>query len=878
MPRVILKCRYIKHEKEHLSHLVRYIATREGAEPARDTHKHLPATIRQKQLIHEIRQTIPGIAETYEYQDYMQNPCMGNASELIAQAIEQNMDLIAKKENYVDYIANRPGVEKTGAHGLFTDAGIPVMLSSVQKEVAGHEGYVWTFILSIGREDAGRLGYDDVKSWEALLRSKRSQMAEAMKISPEDLRWYAAFHNEGHHPHVHIIAYSQNPEKGFLTEKGIEQMRSMYAKEIFRQDLYALYQEQTSQRDELIRISKEHVQAYEPLMDAGTHNIKLEQLMAELSEKLKTTKGKKVYGYLPPRVKQLVNQIVDELAAEPMIAGCYQRWYESRVEILHTYTDQIPVCPPLSSQKEFKQIKNMIIQEAMALEPAEGWCPEAEQDEMLETIMDHAEVVPQESEYMSTRDLVENETEEINEEMRIESIRTENMRTESIRTTAGYACWSKEYKTARKFLRGTKQVKPDFDVAFQRMTAEAEKGNAFAMCDLGYMLLRGSGCNEDPEIANAWYERALNTFLSVETEEPSNFIEYRIGKLYAAGLGTEQNHVESAKWFSLSADAGNPYAQYSLGMQYRHGQGVSRDDTQAADLFRSSMASGNPYAAWEYGKMARDGIGMKCDTEKAEQAFKQAFRGFLSLEEEAQDDKLYYRIGKMFQDGIGTEQNEEQAICRYQKAIELKNVHAMRALADIYLNREQPEWIQQGIELLEQAANRGDSIAMYRLGLHFLQSGDTEHAIEWLEKSAEEGNFYAEYKLGKLFYEGKELKKNPGAAVYWLTVSAGKGNQYAQYLLGKIYLFDRAIGQDRESGMFWLNESAAQGNIYAIYLLEHQDAWIRMELHSGILRLFHHLSGIFEEQQLAVPNRSYEWIDRKRRKKLMEKKMAQGIY
>ena len=155
---------------------------------------------------------------------------MGNASAFIAISIEQNMDLVAKEGKLCGLYSQPSRGREKGTHGLFTDAGVPVILSRVQEEVARHEGNVWTFILSIRREDAVRLGYDNVKRWEALLRGKRMQMAEAMKMSPENLVWYAAFHQAGHHPHVHMIAYSRDPGKGFLTEKGIEQMRAMYAK------------------------------------------------------------------------------------------------------------------------------------------------------------------------------------------------------------------------------------------------------------------------------------------------------------------------------------------------------------------------------------------------------------------------------------------------------------------------------------------------------------------------------------------------------------------------------------------------------------------------------------------------------------------------
>ena len=828
MPRIILKCRYLKHEKAHLAHLVRYIATREGVEMARDTHDHLPATARQKQLIDELLQALPETQESYEYHDYQANPTMGNASAFIAISIEQNMDLVAKKENYVDYIASRPGVEKRGTHGLFTDAGVPVILSRVQEEVARHEGNVWTFILSIRREDAVRLGYDNVKRWEALLRGKRMQMAEAMKMSPENLVWYAAFHQAGHHPHVHMIAYSRDPGKGFLTEKGIEQMRAMYAKEIFHQDMYEMYLNQTFQRNELVRASADPLKKLFG-QDQGRweESSKLEQLMTQLAADLKQTKGRKVYGYLPPRIKQQVDRIVDVLSMNPAVAGCYQRWYDSRLEILHTYSDQTPERPPLSRQKEFKQIKNMIIREAMELNPDRKWNLEHPMDNMSRTIvegredsLDAALWYPEDA--TAADDM---------------SCMTES--------EEGYAKWTDEYRYARNVLYGTDEAKPDFETAWQMMYSEARQGNAFAMCDLGRMLRHGRGCEPDLEASRAWYLRALRIFLNAEEVKTSAYIEYRIGKMYEAGQGAEQSYGEAADWYELSAMKGNRYALYSLGMMYQRGQGVIRDLKKSADLLKRSMMNGNPYAAWEYGKMLRDGIGLEKNGEKANLAFKTAFFGFLTLAEKQMDDNLMYRIGKMYQDGTGTEKDEGKAVPYFQRAIEFEHVHAMCALADIQIQTGTQEGIQQGIRLLEQSA-----------------------ALE---------NSNAEYKLGKLYHDGLYIDRNLGASVYWLNHGAGHGNQHAQYLLGKLYLFQQTV-RDEESGVFWLQKSASQGNLYAAYLLEHRDEWGRMRLQSGIIRLFHHLSDLFEEQEKEDHSRTQGWIDRKRRRRLKEKKMAQGIH
>ena len=270
-----------------------------------------------------------------------------------------------------------------------------------------------------------------------------------------------------------------------------------------------------------------------------------------------------------------------------------------------------------------------------------------------------------------------------------------------------------------------------------------------------------------------------------------------------------------------------------------------RDLKKSADLLKRSMMNGNPYAAWEYGKMLRDGIGLEKNGEKANLAFKTAFFGFLTLAEKQMDDNLMYRIGKMYQDGTGTEKDEGKAVPYFQRAIEFEHVHAMCALADIQIQTGTQEGIQQGIRLLEQSA-----------------------ALE---------NSNAEYKLGKLYHDGLYIDRNLGASVYWLNHGAGHGNQHAQYLLGKLYLFQQTV-RDEESGVFWLQKSASQGNLYAAYLLEHRDEWGRMRLQSGIIRLFHHLSDLFEEQEKEDHSRTQGWIDRKRRRRLKEKKMAQGIH
>ena len=189
-----------------------------------------------------------------------------------------------------------------------------------------------------------------------------------MKIPLDQFRWYAAFHDESHHPHVHMVCYSADGKSGYLTEHGIEQIKSGLAKEIFRNDLTEIYARQTQRRDSLNQDTQKVLrQIIQQMQDGTLSNERIEQLMLELAKRLKNTSGKKQYGYLKPSVKSLVDGIVDELERDERVAAAYNLWYEMREEVLRTYKDDLPERIPLSRQKEFKRIKNIVIQEAVRL-------------------------------------------------------------------------------------------------------------------------------------------------------------------------------------------------------------------------------------------------------------------------------------------------------------------------------------------------------------------------------------------------------------------------------------------------------------------------------------------------------------------------------
>lgn len=372
MPRLVTKFKYLKpgQNGKSVGGYARYIATREGVEKVDDTHRHAPATKKQQALIEKILRDFPETRGSQEYEDFQREQTVSNASEFISMAIEENLDAVANTKTYADYIATRPRAERFGSHGLFTDDGVQVQLSKVSQELNAYKGNVYTAILSLKREDAARLGFDNGTRWRDFLRGQTQNLSENLKIPMEHLRWYAAFHNEGHHPHIHLIAYSTVPGEGHLSKQGMENMRSAFAREIFSQELLFTYQQQTEYRDRLREQGRESISDIVAQINAGTYrNPQIEELLIQLADRLSRTTGKKVYGYLKPDVKAVVDQIVAELAGDENIQKLYDLWYEQREDVLRTYTDTFPERIPLEQNKEFKSIRNAVIQEALKITP-----------------------------------------------------------------------------------------------------------------------------------------------------------------------------------------------------------------------------------------------------------------------------------------------------------------------------------------------------------------------------------------------------------------------------------------------------------------------------------------------------------------------------
>ena len=477
---------------------------------------------------------------------------------------------------YLEYMAERPR-----SHGLFS-ADSPADLEKTMEEINGHTGPVWTFVYSLKREDAHRLGYENSESWRKLLLAHQIELAQAMKISPKNFRWCAAFHDEKHHPHIHMMVWSANPKQGFLTEKGIEKMRSQLSNEIFRDELLSLYQQKDLSYSQVRDAAVETMGRLIREMETGLcHSPVIAEQMETLSKMLEDHKGKKVYGYLKKPVKTQVDAIVDELSKIPEVAECYEQWNQLRDELERYYKDVPREHLPLSQQKEFKAIKNMVIREAEQLRLGTFTFEDArmrdEVDEDQDAVYSAWDSNWQMAEaYQSAKQVLEEY--ENPEEEKAEQVQVLEQLWQRGFSLAAYQlgkCW----RDGRGFLPDDQQA----ELWFRRA---AEAGYNFAQYALGKLLQSQKRMDE----AVSWYGKAA--------AQGNSWAAYRLGKLYLEGKAVPKDVPKAVGYLTFSAEQGNQYAQYTLGKLYLPGQDVKPDREQAWEYFCQSAEQGNEYAAF----------------------------------------------------------------------------------------------------------------------------------------------------------------------------------------------------------------------------------------------------------------------------------------
>ena len=568
MARLIVKSPYIKcGAGQSAGGYLKYIAMRERVEIIPDDR---PPTRKQEQLIAKLVKDFPDAKELMEYEDYTAHPTRASASALITLALETNWDKLSSMEGYAKYIALRPRAERLGEHGLFGDDDA-VDLAVVADELDHYTGNVWTHIISLHREDAERLGYNHAEAWRTLLRTHRNDIAAAMKIPPEDFRWYAAFHDEGNHPHVHMMAWSVKPNQAYLSKDGIRQIKSTLTNQIFRQELLHVYEQKSKLRDELVvEARKAMLELAKAMREMTCIHPEAEQMIWDLSRQLGQVGGKKTYGYLPKPMKKLVDEIVDQMARLPTVDACYQMWWELQCQVEDYYSEgKKRLRPPLSQQKEFRQIKNAVIKEAEHIR--------------MNRISFEDEEMQDNGEQISTYAM-------------------------------SYECQDLQgVANDKSFPLGER------DEAAEQLEQLADAGDAHAQYIIGTAYRDGGLLIPDTVKAQKLLERAA--------EQDLDIAQYALGKLYLSDDADVHDSAKGIYWLKRSANNGNDFAAYRLGKEYLSGKNVSKDTSTAAEYLRQAADNGSAYAQYLLGKLYLMGDDVPKDADAAYQWFTKAYYG-----------------------------------------------------------------------------------------------------------------------------------------------------------------------------------------------------------------------------------------------------------
>jgi Sel1 repeat protein len=696
--------------------------------------------------------------------------------------------------------------------------------------------------------------------------------------------------------------YSTNPKQGFLTTKGIDQIRSAFANDIFHDDLQSIYQEQTLSRDELKAVSKTEFESIvRKIHQGGFDNSQLENLILKLNYQLQNVRGKKVYGYLPPDVKKTVNNIFSELAKDENIRQLYEKWCSLERLKYKTYTQKEKELPALTDNKVFQPVRNMIIRTVFDMNNHVVDAVVQDTELTVSDIDDPDVVISQ---------LVD-ETEQSAEDCTA-AIDTADF----VSGSKYYLKWSNNYKEACKLIYDKNSKLEDFQKAEQLLLTESKSGNVLAIHDLGKLHSTDKLGAKDEEKSLRYYLEALKGFLEVEpsSKKLKPYVQYRIGKIYCYGSGTEQNYQKAFEWFERSAKQKNKFAQFSLANLYYYGNGVEKDLSQAFLWYQKSSAQGQPYASYAVAQMYSKGEYVSQGGETAQRYYKAALSGFLELESmEQADDNLYYKLGSMFKKGLGTDidmdraidyfkrsaemnnknglyeygkalllgehipQDKEKAVKLLEKAIKLENINAKRFLAlELISGEHLDQDIDKGLAMLTECADSGDAFACYKLGKIYFKGDIVLQDLDKAEKyllSAEDNEF-TQYAFGKLYLQ-KE-KYDILKAVDCFEKSADK-NVWSSYQLGKIYLFGAAgLTKDKEQAIEWFTKSANDGNEYARDMLDDIAKFENDLLANTIFSLFVSLSRCIQDSYDNDRKDLQSIVDRKLMRVIRRKKMELG--
>ncbi len=855
--RIIFKAHYLSGEKsQHIENYIQYMGTRPGVEIFDDDGS--PATEKQEELIAQLTEDFgKEMTDTFEYEDYLAKPTKANASAAITACLDTQYGNTATKENYIDYIANRPRVEKLGEHGLFAQTDAPLDLDEIAHEVAHQDNNVWTDIISLRREDAAATGFDNAAAWRDLLRGKVETIARNYKIPIRDFVWYAAFHDEGHHPHVHFVCYSEGKD-GYLTEKGIENIKSSLAHEIFKQEFSEIYDRQMQLRTNLKVESTKLMDELAHNISDGLHeNTELTESVIALAERLDGLSGKKQYGYLPKDAKALVDTVVGELAQHEAIATLYDLWYEQKEQIVGMYKEKLPNRVPLSENKEFTSVKNMIIREANALSLSE----EIE----IGNIDLGIKAFPSDETIFGGENTPASEIsidgitlfDDLDLDFELPDIEQDMLRASGVITDTEDADTVDDAGAVLEDIEVYMPVKGKWVPSPQKSTFDSDKRLYWR----GKRLFQAGNISE-----------AMECF-TMSAEQGNAYAQYRLGRLYLDGTESGKDIDAAVHWLSKSAEQENDMALYTLGKSYLSEKDVPKNVPFAVSCLERAAKLENSYAEYQLGQLYIQGIDVPQDVGLG--------LWYLNSAADKDNDRTLYALGKLYLTGEnGVEQNVGKALDCFHRAADLDNAAACYQLGKVYL---EGVYVQKDVgtalAYLEKFASLENDAAMFALGNLYLKGEDAPKdvtlAVRYFKAAADRGNDFAMYQLGKLYFLGEELPQDVQLGIRYMEQAIAKGNDTAMCFLGRAYLVGENVPKDIQKGLELLRTAANCGNEYAEKMLENFRA---NSAHTAI-SILHKLSLILQSNTSALMAKrpAMPAVDKKELLAILRKKEEQGI-
>ena len=781
-----------------------YMATRPGVifEDKTESWMNKEATEKQKNLIAETLELNPELKELLEYEDYKLNPTIANASELLDAAKESMMNSEFEASTLVQYMAERPGVVKKAGHGLFSFDGT-ADLEAAKKTVENHPGQIWTNIVSLRREDAHRLGYETQEAWKDAVCCVLPDIQRAMKISPEQFRWYAAFHNTGRHPHIHLMIFSADGKSGFLNKEGIRNIKQAFSTHIFAEERSHIYSMKDEYRQKMKDYTEQKVEKLIREIDANPtpdNAPELEKKMKRLSDALKDYKGKAVYQYLPKNLKAMADDVMIEFSKEKRVHEIYSSWCSLENELQEMYKNNPDDPELLVNNKAFLPIKNEIIRQAhwlakqavfkekaatLAGIPEERipWLSEEQTDSLLRKAFEAEH--PEFSEYLDKA-----EHGDIEAQYRIGRL-----------YFYGFEDIKKDYREGKRWLKKaadsghplavfelgkmklqSKKTMERWDgleqllLAFRFLKTQAENGNFHAEKAMAEYYQKGLIFEADPDMAGDWLKRA---------EEHQSMKQSMYSKFASHYWLDEDEELE--QWFNRTEQAMEQSRKDKAEAceWYRNGKEDLKTGNieKAKEYFRQAADKDHTFAQYQMGKLCAE-EGEACQDEAQRESlmeesrlyYAKALDGFLKAEAENGDVLYQSIIARMYYNGLGTEQDYEKAFIYYLKA-----------------------------------AEQNDPDAQYRVGRMFLAGEGTEQntpkAIEWLEKAANQNNPFAQYALGKIYFDGEYVPEDLKQAYSWLKKASDNYHCFADYILGKMYDEGRGVPKNSNTADTYYNSA-----------------------------------------------------------------------